>query len=189
MIGAVISMVESATETTTRDIGIDQVLTAIRTGGKKLLLQIDQIRDKLRYGDATAKKLAGELKKQLPAVMWSGTFSQRANDKLMKHSGLLCADLDSLGAQMVDVREKLQKSPHVVAAFLSPSGDGLKAVFRVPADATKHEGSFRAIEKHIKELTAVQIDKSGKDVSRLCFVSYDPDLYLNENAIEIEPLP
>ncbi len=71
----------------------------------------------------------------------------------MKHSGLLCADLDSLGSQLVEVREKLKQSPHVFTLFLSPTGDGLKAVFSVPADASKHAGSFRAVEKHIRDLT------------------------------------
>jgi len=116
-------------------------------------------------------------------VTWSGRFSQRTSEKLIEHSGYLCADLDSLGKRLPEIHEKLRNSLHVLAVFLSPSGDGLKAVFRVPADATKHQGSFRAIEKHIKELTGVQIDKSGKDVSRLCFVSSAPDLYVNENAI------
>ena len=62
-------------------------------------------------------------------------------------------------------------------------------MFRVPADASKHAGSYRAVEKHVRELTGVQIDESCKDVARLCFMSYDPELYVNENAIELEPLP
>jgi hypothetical protein len=65
----------------------------------------------------------------------------------------------------------------------------LKVVFRVSADASKHAGSFRAVQKHVLELTGVQIDESGKDVSRLCFMSYDPQIYVNENARELAPLP
>ena len=86
--------------------------------------------------------------------------------------------------------KKLEASPYMFALFLSPSGNGLKPVFRVRADASAHEASWRAIEKHVRELTGVQIDDSGKDVSGVCaFMSYDPDIYVNENAIEIEPLP
>lgn len=43
------------------------------------------------------------------------------------------------------------------------------------------------LQKHYEELLQLPIDKSGKDVTRLCFVSYDNDLYLNENA-EIYPI-
>jgi hypothetical protein len=107
----------------------------------------------------------------------------------LKHSGLLCADLDSLGARLREVRQKLVKSPHVWALFLSPSGDGLKAVFRVPADSSKHLASFRAVEKHVLELTGIAIDESCSDVARLCFMSYDPGIWLNPHAIPIEPLP
>jgi hypothetical protein len=45
------------------------------------------------------------------------------------------------------------------------------------------------VQKHVLELGGVQIDQSGKDPARLCFLSYDPELYHNPNAVEIEPLP
>jgi len=190
-----VSMVENATDTKTRDIGIDQVLTGVRTGGRKLKEQITQIRKRFEAelaitGERKKAKLAIDaLKKQLPAVMWSGSFSQRANDKLIEHSGLLCADLDSLGERLSEVRQKLQASPHMSAVFLSPTGDGLKAIVRVPADPSKHLASFRAVEKHVLSFTGIQIDESGKDVVRLCFMSYDPGIYVKWDAIPIEPLP
>jgi VirE N-terminal domain/AAA domain len=192
----VISMVRSATDTKTRDIRVDQVLTAIRTGGEKLKGQITQIRNRFEAelaitgGDRKAAKLALDvLKKQLPAVLPSGQFSKRGNDALVMHSGLLCADLDSLGQRRPEIREQLKQSPHVFCYFLSPTGDGLKVWVRVPAEATKHAASFRAVGKQILELTGIQIDQSCKDAARLCFMSYDPQLYVNVNAQEIKPLP
>jgi hypothetical protein len=193
-----ISVVTSATDIETQDYDANTVIEAIRTGGKKLRGQVEEIRATMqweltRHGDEKrAKQTAGEIKKQLPAVMWCGTFSSRekpASDKLIAHSGLLCADLDSLNGELPAVREKLSGSPHAWAVFTSPSGDGLKVVFRVPKDAAKHTGSFRAVEQHVKELTGVQIDEACKDVARLCFLSYDPELIYNEGAREIEPLP
>src|SRR2546427_809630 len=86
----------------------------------------------------TAKDSVAPLKKTLPGVMWSGRFSSRekpAVEKLLAHSGLLCADLDDLGDRLADVRAKLKASPNLWAMFLSPTGKGLKAVFRVPAYA------------------------------------------------------
>src|SRR5262249_9141174 len=118
----------------------------------------------------------------------SGTFSRRRNEYLRQHSGLLCADIDALdGNDLNEVRAKLQTSPYVVAGFLSPTGSGLKVIFKVPADAQKHLGSFRAVERHVLEFIGVQIDESGKDLSRLCFVSDDPEASLNLNAQEITP--
>jgi hypothetical protein len=192
-----VSVVANATSTKTHDKSVEEVLKAIRDGGKgeKFKGLITQIRNNYAYeaevaGDKKkAKEKAGELKRQLPGILWSGTFTERKNSALVKHSGLLCADLDDLGDSLEDVHTALRRSLHLRALFTSPSGTGLKAVFRVPADASKHLASFRAIEKHVQELAGVQIDESCKDPARLCFMSYDPELYCNPGAKEIEPLP
>ena len=193
-----ISWVKCALDAGPRECTADRLVEAIRTGGKdgRLGQQVGQIRNRFECelalfpGDIKrAKEAIGELKKQLPAVLLSGTFTRRANDALLQHSGLLCADLDGLNSSLPDVRQKLKSSPYLWLLFLSPSGDGLKAVFRVPADQAKHGGSFRAVEQHVRELTGTQIDQSCKDVARLCFISYDPDVYHNASAREIEPSP
>ena len=132
---------------------------------------------------------AGNCKDNLPGAMVSGIFNSRGNKELSQHSGLICADLDHLGEHLPEIREKLKSDRHVFALFVSPSGTGLKAWISVPADPEKHGGSFRAIEKHVRELTGVEIDEKCKNVERLCFMPYDPDIFCNENAIEIEPLP
>jgi hypothetical protein len=190
-----VSTVSSATDTQTRNYDASTVIEAIRTGGKKLRGQVEQIRNRHEAelaitGDLKkAKSAIDPLKKQLPGVTWSGTFTKRANNALVQHSGLLCADLDGLNGSLSDTRQKLKDSPNLWALFVSPSGDGLKAVFKVPADAAKHAGSFRAVEQHVRELTGVQIDEACKDPARLCFLSHDSELHHNANARAIEPLP
>src|SRR5262249_26271028 len=129
-------------------------------------------------------------KKKLPAILFSGKFSRRANDALLKHSGLICADLDSLNSDLPLVREKLSESARVYAVFLSPSADGVKVLFRVPADhPSRHEASCHAIRQHVLELTGKEIDGACKDVARLCFASFDPDIYINDKAVPIVPVP
>jgi putative DNA primase/helicase len=193
-----ISLVKRATDTETRDVKLHEVLGAIRGGGKTLSAQVEQIRSRFntelkKSSDLeTAKRAIEPLKKALPAIMPCGRFSNRVKpvaEKLQKHSGFLTGDFDDLGTRLPEVRKKLETSPYVFAVFLSPSGNGLKAMFRVPADAAKHAGSFRAVEKHVLELTGIQIDESCKDISRLCFMSFDRHLYVNSNAVEITPLP
>ena len=191
-----ISVFKDAYETTPM-LGTDvsEVLNAIRTGGRNLKGRVERYRKALEtelkhHGDhKRAKKATQTIKNQLPAVTWSGTFTQRANDQLSQHSGLLCADCDKLNSALPKVRDKLRTSPYLFASFVSPSGDGLKAVFRVPADPTEHAASFRAVQSHVHELCGVEIDQACKDVARLCFLSFDPELYYNPNATGIEPLP
>ena len=193
-----VSCVDGALSTATRDSDAQEIIECIRVD-KKLNLRepVEKIRSQFQSVLANtnnrdeAKKAVGEAKKKLPAVMWSGQFSNRetpAAEKLLKHSGLLCADLDALGERVAEVRTKLLSSQHLWALFISPTGDGLKCVFRVPADAEKHEASFRAVERHVRELTGVQVDQKCSDVTRLCFLSHDSDGYLNKEAIELQPL-
>jgi BT4734-like, N-terminal domain len=191
---SLISTVTCAIETKMSDFDSGKILQTIRTGGRRLKQPILQIRNRfeaelaITNGDRKKAKAAIDgLKKELPGVTWSGRFSERAGDKLVEHSGLLCADLDAVGDILPEVREKLLASPHVWALFLSPSGDGLKCIFRVRADAALHRASFRAVQRHVTKLTGVEIDQSCKDVARLCFLSFDPDLHHNANATEIEP--
>ena len=134
------------------------------------------------------KDAISELKKGLPGVLWSGTFSKRGKAFLEKYSGLLVADLDDLKEEELrQAREVLTKDPHVWALFTSPSGRGLKVVFRVKADAGLHLNSFYAAAGLIRRQCGLEVDQSGKDLARLCFISQDNDAYLNEAAVELEP--
>jgi hypothetical protein len=179
-VGPLISMVKDAHSTETHDVQADNIITAIRDG--RWRESIEQIR---REPD---KETRNELKTGLPGMLLSGKFSGRKNEALIQHSGLLCADLDNLDGELQNVREKLLGSPYLWSAFVSPSGEGLKAVFCVPADVTKHKGSFLAVEEHVKQRTGIQIDAACKDPARLCFVSYDPQAFYNPDAQELTPL-
>ena len=182
-----LSMVKAAAETETQDVSLHAVLAAIRAG--RWREPIEEIRAVYNNGSADPRKAIGPFKKKLPAIMFSGRFERRANDALVEHSGIIVADFDELGSEQATVSEKLRSSLHVSFMFKSPSGEGLKVGVKVPADAARHADSFRAIAKHVYDLTGVRVDESGKDVARLCYVSYDPDLEVFDDAVAIEPLP
>ena len=178
-----VSMTASAVSTRCRDAQAAAIVERIRDG--RWFPQVEALRatytSVLNEG-RDAKKAAADLKRSLPGVLWSGRFSRRAGDALLAHSGLLCADLDDLGPRLPEVRAALSVSPHLWALFTSPTGTGLKAVFRVEANAAQHAASFLAVQQHVNALAGVEIDAACRDVARLCFVSHDPDAYLNVNA-------
>ncbi|HYG23363.1 MAG TPA: BT4734/BF3469 family protein [Verrucomicrobiae bacterium] len=154
--------------------------------------QVERIRATYQRTPGTSddkKNAIKPMKKQLPAVTWSGKFHTRSNSGIELHSGLLCADLDEL-AQPHAVKESLKRSQHLWLVATSPSGAGLKAIFRVPASADGHAASFEAVRNHIGELAgpeaAAKVDVQCKDVSRLCFVTDDPQAVVNPSACEIE---
>jgi len=135
---------------------------------------------------ADAKKAAlDKLKKKLPAALFSGTFTTRSIAGLAKHSGLICCDLDKLGDSLTAVRGMIEADPHTLAALLSPSGTGLKVILRCDP-LRPHLESFNAARRHFRERFGLEIDGACSDVARLCFVSFDPDLFARDDA---PPIP
>lgn len=122
-------------------------------------------------------------KHTLPAVTFSGTFSYRKKDGLVKFSQFACLDFDKFSG-IEDVRQmkdNLCADETLFCCFVSPSGTGVKAVFRLKDNCDKYESMYRAL---CKKYPDVHLDSSTKDISRLCFESYDPEIYINENAKE-----
>ena len=137
-----------------------------------------------------AKTHTDKVKQRLCAFNASGVFVFRKEEKMTLHSGLIQADFDLLGDRLAEIKEKLATDVHVFALFTSPTGEGLKAFYRCsPAtDKPEHLRRFAAVEKHCLAHYAVQIDESVKDMSRLCFVSDDPDAQIFPDAEEIQPI-
>ena len=155
-------------------ISVLGALERIRTGKSKAL--VEQARQ------ATNKKDADEIKKMLPAVCFSGTFSRRKDSELIQHSGYIVLDFDNV-SNIDQKRDELCAIRHITAVWLSPSGNGLKALVKIERD-TMHKEHFDALMTDFPD-----IDKTGRNVSRLCFESYDQDIYINLDAETYTKLP
>ena len=196
--GLIVSMVKRCHQTETHPITFDEIWLAIRSGDHGLKEKITLIRNRYEAekditGDITkAKKAVADLKMELPGFLPSGTFTKRENNALVEYSGLLCADMDSLGERLTEVRDLFKTLPFVRAIALSPSGDGLKVFFNVINDPLRHEDSFRSIKENVLSM-GIEIDEKCKDLARICFFTYDPDLWLrtedNQVLAPAEPLP
>lgn len=128
-------------------------------------------------------------KKTLPCFMLSASTATGGHTAagILEHSGLLQIDVDSIGmGAACALRDRLAKDPHVLASWLSPGGEGVKAAFRIPASVDTHKKAFVAAQRYFQEVYGVTVDPSCKDPCRLCFVSHDPNLRTNENAIELQ---
>ena len=139
----------------------------------------------LRKSLADNKKEAAErAKKSLPAFTPSATFKGgRKMEFLQQYNGIIVLDIDKLEKEKLQqCKTKIRMDDFVFASFVSPSGNGLKIFVKVSSDKEQHKETFLELQLYFEELLQVEIDKSGKDITRLCFFSYDPELYLNENA-------
>ena len=126
------------------------------------------------------------LKAQLPAVAFSGDFEQRNKAGLIKHSGFVCLDFDLVDNPQID-REAVRKDRHTLACFDSPSG-GLKVVVEV-SDQSDHSAAFEAARVYYSTEHSLNADESGKDVSRLCYLSHDPAAHFNYRAHAVKVRP
>lgn len=125
-----------------------------------------------------------------PAVTFSATFAPtRAAANIQNLSGLLCVDFDHL-KDVEHTRARLLNYENMrpVLLFTSPSGHGIKTIYRLPAETTTATfgAIWRAAAFTLKADLHLTADPACKDVSRLCFLPFDPAAVLNLNAPPVE---
>lgn len=156
-----------------RDVNI--ILERIKEGAgttKEIVKRIRQEKDKSERN---------EIKKQLPAICFSGKFTKREDLSLTEHSGLICLDFDGYQKQkeLLQDKETLSKNKFVYSVFISPSGNGLKVLVKIPAEPDNHKNYFNSLEKYFN---SPYFDKTSKNISRVCYESYDPLIHINPNS-------
>jgi molybdopterin-guanine dinucleotide biosynthesis protein len=139
----------------------------------------------LRKSLAEKKEEAyNKAKKSLPAFTPSGKFvGGRKLEFLTEYSKFIILDIDKLTASELQKSKSIAaQSEFTYASFISPSGNGLKILVKINSDKANHKEAFLLVQAHYEKILGLEIDKSGKDITRLCFYSWDENLYLNENA-------
>jgi hypothetical protein len=159
-------------------IAIDLFFESVKNGRwQDIVLPIRAIGD---------KELRNEQKKKAPAVTLSGTFKERKDGSIDKHSGFIGIDIDEI-VDFNTQRRILQADKYVYALFASISGRGLCAIFKIAP--TKHRESFAGISEYLYSTYNIIIDPTSVNQSRARFVSYDPELYVNPYAEKFAQYP
>ena len=150
---------------------IDVVLERIKQGSsRELVKQIRGEKDKTKRN---------ALKQSLPAICFSGKFSKRSDSSITDHSGFICLDFDGYKSNkdLLEEKERLSKDKYVYSVFVSPSGKGLKALVKIPTDLDNHKNYFNSLENYFN---SEYFDTTSKNISRVCYESYDPLIFINE---------
>ena len=167
-----ISSVKNVLSITPQTVKIENVFEAIKNGTYRE--QIEEIRN---TDDPNLKR---DLKKELPAIMFGGTFK---NDRqtLSEASRLICIDFDHV-EDLKRLVFLLQFSTYVYMYFVSPSGDGLKVIVRTNVKTEEeYKEEINMLFKHFKK-EGLEPDTSKQSINDLCFYSYDPNAYMNTSA-------
>ena len=152
---------------------VSKILERIQEGASK-----DIVRSIREEKD---KEIRNKLKQSLPAVCFSGKFSKRNDSSLLEHSGLICLDFDNFPTEklLLEQKEFLTKDKYTYSVFISPSGLGLKALVKIPAEGDTHKQFFNSLQLHYD---SEYFDIACKNVSRVCYESYDPLIFINEQS-------
>lgn len=148
--------------------------------------QIDNMRRLLSNGNLCSYRAK---KKQLPAYIFTGiAYGNRYKFDISGYTSLIIIDMDNL-TDINLVKLQLQLDWYVISVWESPSGNGLKALFYINYMElinaeyiwVVHERcAFPQIANYLYEKYGIQVDKSGADIARLCFVSSDPNIHLKK---------
>lgn len=98
--------------------------------------------------------------------------------------------LSDFGLEMETLKALFKKDVRVELMFASPSGDGLKLLFRIDQkikDPNYYVVFYKAFCLHLENLyhLGAALDHKTHDVSRCCFVSFDPEAYYNPESESI----
>jgi uncharacterized protein YuzE len=152
---------------------VHHYLDRIKTGVVK-----DRIKE---IREAPDKATKDYLKKKLSAVTFTGHFTSRSIAGLKKHSGLAILDFD--GHDNVDeLKEQISCVKYTYACWVSPSGNGVKVLVKIPPVDNNDDYKDYVLPLYDAYELHDYSDTGTSDISRLCFESYDPELFLNDNA-------
>lgn len=126
------------------------------------------------------KKERAELKASLPAVVFSGILpkGERKDELIEYHSGLIVLDFDHV--DVVRGKSLLAADKYIMSVWVSPSGDGLKALVEI-TNSERHRDHYRSLVRYFLDQYEMELDISGANESRLCFESYDPDIVIKSD--------
>ena len=167
-------------------ITIKECLKRVKNGKSKD--KIEEIRRVYKEGGDYS-----ELKKNLPSIIYAADNvvevekeystgknkgkkykTKRTDDAVCEHSGYFVLDFDNVDYETK--KNQLKRDEYIFSAFVSPTY-GVKALVKCPKDINRHSKFYDSFLDRYPEL-----DSTSRNISRLCFESYDPDIYINPNS-------
>jgi hypothetical protein len=169
------------------DTTIESILSDIKSDKHKV--QVENLREQLKKGN---KDYYDNYKKRLPAVTFSATFNiRRTGENLKKYNPIIVIDIDKLDElQLINTFEHLNNDEYVITFWRSPSNNGFKGLVCIDYQFenneididTIHKSAFNKLSVYFLEKYNIELDKSGNDITRLCFLSYDIELVLKSKS-------
>ncbi len=171
------------------DVAVDKIHQALRNESGEVAVLLQRLQAVRSMDPAQYRKL----KTQLPYLVCAQFHPKVRRKENFLFTERFLIDIDHLSEHDLDLsslREKFTADPRVELLFVSPSGDGLKLMFRL-SEQISDPGYYVTFYKAFcfafgKEYRLGQaLDHKTHDVSRCCFVSYDPEAWFNDSATPV----
>ena len=134
-------------------------------------------------------KKAESIKGGLPGIVSAGVCEGgHSKENVVSLSENLMLDVDHYTGDIHALVRRVSELPWVQASWISVSGEGAKIIVRIQVDTLEEyeEQAYPIVAQYFSRLLDTPMDMHCKDLSRFCFVSYDPDAFYRE---ECEPFP
>jgi tetratricopeptide (TPR) repeat protein len=150
--------------------------------------------DRLRLVRTIDKKQYGLLKTQLPYVVCGVFYPPYRRIENFGFIDCFIVDIDHVqdkGLTVDALKAQFIADNRVMLCFVSPSEDGLKILFRLKEkcyDSGQYSVFYKAFLRALSQQYSLEqvVDTRTSDVSRACFLSYDPEAYFNAEAEPVD---
>jgi hypothetical protein len=177
--------------TNLKTISIGEFLNQIKEGqyNNKIL----KLRNYLKKND---NKRYDQEKTKLPSITFSGLFSiNRRIEAIQKYTDICVVDIDHTSEETSrEIYKNFNSDPYIFSYWRSPSGNGIKGLVKfnylIELNTSNiylyHKYAFYKLHNYMKEKYELEMDRSGSDITRLCFISSDTNLIIKQKADEFE---
>ena len=172
-------------------ISIEEVIKDIKRG--KYAAEVTMLRNFLKNNDVEKYDI---FKKRLPGVTFCGSFNKaRKKEYIESYNNLIVIDIDKLDAKEFQrIKDILKNDDYVFTYWVSPSENGIKGLiylsyqYNISEEGIDkaHKCAFQQITSYFKDKYSIDLDISGSDTTRLCFLSYDPNLVFKTKIVPFE---
>jgi hypothetical protein len=173
------------------DVSVEKIHKALQNEKGEVAVLLQRLQAIRAMDPAQYRKL----KTQLPYIVCAQFHPKIRKKEHFLYTDRFLIDIDHLSDHDLDLEELKKKfgaDPRLELMFISPSGDGLKLMFRL-AEQITDPGYYVTFYKAFclsfgkQYQLGAALDHKTHDVSRCCFVSYDQDAYFNPNSATVSP--
>ncbi|WP_081763403.1 BT4734/BF3469 family protein [Imhoffiella purpurea] len=175
----------------TEDKEISEIIEVIKSERYKAIVELIRSENN--------KEFRNILKSSLPQLF--PTVCKLVKNRLAEDSeptGIIQFDIDLKGNEGIDMDSEISKIINIQEcyyAFKSPSGGikfGIKTDFIKGGDETieitkqRFSQAYHHVQEYIREDINVTPDNAASHLKQACYISHDPDAYLNEDCKTLE---